>query len=106
MLTKNNQMNNLLDWYEVLLTEKQQEIMNYYYREDLSLSEIAENTETSRSAVHDLIKRCEQILLNYEEKLQLVHKQKKRTQLLEQLLGLSNDQVTEIVRELIELEGE
>jgi len=62
----------LMDHYGVLLTEKQRSIMSMYYDMDLSLSEIAENQDTSRQAIHDLIKRCIRILEDYEGKLSLM----------------------------------
>jgi predicted DNA-binding protein YlxM (UPF0122 family) len=64
----------LMDFYGPLLTEKQIEIMQWYYNDDLSLSEIAEINKTSRQAIHDLIKRCYKQLLSYESKLNLLQK--------------------------------
>ena len=64
----------LMDLYGSLLTEKQRDIMEWYYNDDLSLAEIAEVNKTSRQAIHDLIKRCYKQLLSYESKLNLLQK--------------------------------
>lgn len=64
----------LYDFYGELLTDHQKEIYEQFVLEDLSLSEIAEGAGISRQGVHDLIKRCNRILEDYEAKLHLVEK--------------------------------
>ena len=71
-MAKDFQFAELLDYYGLLLTEKQRETVALYYNEDLSLGEIAENTGISRQGVRDSIKRSEVILLEAEEKLGLL----------------------------------
>ena len=62
----------LYDFYGPLLTEHQQAIYEANAYDNLSLSEIAEQENVSRQAVHDIIKRCDKTLMEYEEKLQLL----------------------------------
>lgn len=62
----------LYDFYGELLTGHQQEIYESVVYENLSLGEIAEAEGISRQAVHDIVKRCDKMLLEYEEKLRLV----------------------------------
>ena len=64
----------LYDFYGSLLTDRQREVMELYYGENLSLSEIAAEFSISRQGVHDNVKRCNKILSDYEEKLHLVEK--------------------------------
>jgi len=71
-LNKHLRFNRLYDIYGKLLTDKQRNIMEQYFYDDLSLGEIAEHSVTSRQAVYDLLKRVEQILENYEDKLQIL----------------------------------
>jgi len=85
MLEKTNRINLLFDFYEPLLTEKQRTFLQLYFHDDYSLGEIAENFEISRQAVYEHIKRAEQTLRDYENKLQLLHKHEQRVKLREQL---------------------
>lgn len=62
-------MSMLLDYYGELLTEKQREMFDLYYNEDLSLTEIAEHVGISRQGVRDAIMRGETILRDTEDKL-------------------------------------
>jgi len=64
----------LYDFYGKLLTEHQKSIYEDVILNDYSLSEIAEENGISRQGVHDLVKRCNKILKDYEEKLHLVEK--------------------------------
>lgn len=75
-MEKNLKYSALLSIYGGLLTDKQLETMEYYYDEDLSLGEIAENTGISRQGVRDFIKRAEELLDLYEEKIGLYQKMK------------------------------
>lgn len=69
---KNLEISLLLDFYGAMLTEKQREVVEYYYNEDLSLAEIAQHSGITRQGVRDSIKRAESQLLDCEEKLGLM----------------------------------
>ena len=75
----------LLEIYGTLLTEKQNEYMNYYYNEDLSLSEIAENDGITRQAVMRILQKSSKKLEEYEQKMQIMEKQKQIKKNIEQL---------------------
>ena len=64
----------LYDFYGELLTEHQRSIYEDAVFYDMSLGEIAEERGISRQGVHDLIKRCDKILQDYESKLHLVER--------------------------------
>lgn len=74
MLEKVAWMNMLFDYYGELLTERQKIFMDLYYCQNLSLGEIAGEFNVTRQAVYDTLKRAEQVLSQYEEKLGLVTK--------------------------------
>lgn len=84
-LEKNNRINELFDFYGSLLTTKQHDYIQFYYRDDYSLGEIAETFSVSRQAVYDNIHRTEQILNDYEQKLGLYTHYKQQAQLIDQL---------------------
>ena len=65
-------MTMLYDFYGNLLTDKQKDLFDLYYNEDLSLSEIADNIGITRQGVRDGIMRSELLLRNTEDKLGLV----------------------------------
>lgn len=60
--------------YGKLLTEKQYQILDDYYNNDLSLSEIAENNNITRQAVNDVINKGKNKLIEIEEKLLFMEK--------------------------------
>ncbi len=70
-IPKNLNISVLLDFYGEMLTEKQREVVELYYNQDLSLAEIALHSGISRQGVRDSIKRAEGQLLEYEERLGL-----------------------------------
>ncbi|MBE6161902.1 MAG: DNA-binding protein [Firmicutes bacterium] len=78
--------NKLFDVYKNLLKEDEIETFSDYYEEDLSMQEIADNQNISKSAVGKKISNVEKKLVSYEESLNIV----KKNELLEELL-LEND---------------
>ena len=71
MFEKNLNISILLDFYGDILTERQRDMLDMYYNNDLSLSEIAQNFSISRQGVRSVLKKGENILIEMEEKLNL-----------------------------------
>jgi len=105
MLQKIERINYLMDFYQDLLTEKQRDILTLYLKEDFSLAEIAEIKKVSRSAIYDNLKRCEKILENYEDKLHLFSKFKKRSIIYDSLLKKGNKDVISLIIDLKEIDN-
>ena len=66
-------LTNLFDIYESLLTDREKEIFKYYYYEDLSLSEIGENLNITRTGVFNTLKKVEEKLTQFEASLKLMN---------------------------------
>lgn len=80
----------LYDFYGELLTEHQKKIYEDVVFNDMSPSEIAKEEGITRQGVHDLIKRCDKILREYEEKLHLVEKFMNTKKDIEQIKKISD----------------
>ena len=75
----------LLELYGKLLTEKQYEFMDYYYNQDLSLSEIGDNNDITRQAVRTILLKSKKKLEEYESKLKFMQKEEKIKKYIEEL---------------------
>jgi len=85
----------LLDIYGSLLTNRQLQILNTYYNEDMSLSEIAEEFDISRQGVLDNVKKGEKKLLEYEEKLHILENQENRKSKIDKVLNILSKNITQ-----------
>ena len=96
----------LYDFYGELLTERQQHVYESVVLEDYSLSEVAEDLGISRQGVHDMIKRCNHTLEEYESRLHLVEKFlciRKQVQKIKELaVGYNAGEITEISNKILE----
>ena len=82
----------LLEIYGKLLTERQADIVDLYYNQNLSLSEIADDSDVSRQAIRKSLIEAEKNLFDYEEKLGFLKKQVFREEKIEKLLKLIDDE--------------
>lgn len=87
----------LYDYYGELLTEKQKEYIEEYYFNNLSLSEVAENSNISRNAVHKQLKEAIKKLEYYEEKLKLMTKKDKILKLVDKIDEKTKDKIKELI---------
>lgn len=88
MFEKDMKISFLLDFYGEVLSERKRTVLECYYNDDLSLSEIAQDIGISRQGVRDLIKKAEEELHFYEEKLGLAERFRNTQQCAERLLSL------------------
>lgn len=77
----------LLDIYGSMLTDKQFKLLDDYYNNDLSLSEIAENNDITRQAVRDILKKNENKLFEFEEKLGFMEKEMMQEEKISEILS-------------------
>ena len=105
MFEKNMKLAYLLDFYIDLFDGHSQEIMRAYYEDDLSLAEIAASVGISRQGIRHVIKKCEEQLLFFEEKLGLAMRQaqiNKAIGLLNQL-SLNSDEDSIVLSEAVNI---
>ena len=89
--------NSLYDYYGCLLTDKQKSYYEDYYFNDLSLSEIAENNNVSRNAVHNQLKIVIEKLDFYENNLKLYEKGKKIGKIISKLDSKIQKELEELI---------
>lgn len=96
----------LYDIYGPLLNEKQRDVINCYYNEDLSLQEIAENNNKSKQAISDMMTRTVDKLFEFEDELSLLEKKEELkdalTSIRELMENSKNKEAIEKITETIE----
>ena len=115
MFVKNLNISLLLDFYGDVLTDRQKDMLDMYYNDDFSLSEIADFYKISRQGVRSVLKKGEIILSDMEEKLNLAKRfidvQDKSAQIALKLENINliinnkeiNDQISSLIDEIKEL---
>lgn len=92
MFEKDLKIGLLLDFYGDVLSERKRTVLDYYYNDDLSLSEIAEELGVSRQAVRELIGKASDELRFLEEKLGLAARFRETQKRAERLLSLLDEE--------------
>ena len=108
MYEKNLNIGYLLDFYGEILTERKRTVLDMYYNEDFSLAEISEEIGISRQGVRDIVKKAEEELLFFEERLGLSKKIERLEAKADKLLMLAQSvgASEELIAGLSELKGE
>lgn len=100
MAEKNLMFVGLFDCYASLLSEKQADVIEMYYCEDLSLSEISEHIGITRQGVRDIIKHAEEELLRLENGIHLYEKISSHSSLIENIREKAKQQNFSVVSDL------
>lgn len=91
----------LLEIYKNMLTDRQVDIVNLYYNNNLSLSEIAEDLQITRQAVRKSLVEAEKNLLLLEEKLEILKQQTIREEKIDRILeNIKDENVAKMIEEL------
>lgn len=100
-MEKSIKISMLLEIYGKLLTDRQSDVTNLYYNQNLSLSEIADEINVTRQAVRKSLVEAEKNLLDLEQKLGLLDMQIKRQSKIDEILSLTDDKkIQKLVLEL------
>jgi len=90
-MEKNIEISMLLDIYGELLTDKQKDVLDLYYNQDLSLAEIADEAGITRQGARKILVDGEKNLLDVESKLKILHKKLKNEKIIEELIKETED---------------
>ena len=91
MKNQTYRMTMLFDFYGDILTERQRELFDLYYNEDLSLAEIAENCGISRQGVRDVIVRAEAAMNELEDKTGLLKRFMRMQDSVDAIVAAANE---------------
>ena len=81
----------LFDFYGAMLTQRQQEIFDLYYNDDLSLSEISEQMQISRQAVRDSVTRSKNLMIGFEQRLGLVRRFQENSEAFQRIHTIASE---------------
>lgn len=100
-MDKSIKISMLLEIYGKLLTERQADIVDLYYNQNLSLSEIADDSDVSRQAIRKSLLEAEKNLFEYEKKLGFLERQVSRGEKIDAILKMIDDEkITKLIDEL------
>ena len=102
-MEKNIRISILCDIYGSLLTDKQKDVLDLYYNDNLSLSEIAEEINITRQAVRDSIVKAEKKLYSFEENLGLMAKMEMQKEIISDLEKINEKVSSEVKSEIIKI---
>ena len=98
MMESREYLNSLFDIYKELLTPTEKETFIDYYVEDLSLQEIADNRNVSKSSVGKTLKSATEKLEEYET---LLHNYKTKNIIEEVLLESDSTKIKEKIKQIL-----
>ena len=99
-IKKTVRYNSLLHIYGSLLSKTQYAFADAYFSYDLSLSEIAEAHNVSRSAVEDAIKKALTKLDEYEKNLKVLKNNEQILSLIEKAKDLEGTEKIQVLEEI------